>query len=321
MSTSAMDRLAIIIVNYNTLELLQRCLAVLDAQGIARDRIFVVDNASTDGSRAWLETERARGVTVLLPERNIGYAAGNNLALALALGRGDTHCLLLNTDAYPHPGAIERLLCTMDDHPRAGIVGSQLLFESGRWQRSDGPIHSSREAMLEALGVYSLMRATAAVLWPLTGRFWPARRAGYVDCACALLRGAMLLEIGLMDESYFFYAEDVELSRRACSHGWQVIQVPAARVTHLRGGSAARKDPRRAMEMKRNALRRLVESAEGPAGWERYRGWMERNFRWRLAACRLLARLGVFSSDRCNAYAVELELYRSESTIRSGNAR
>ena len=163
--------------------------------------------------------------------------------------------------------------------------------------------------MLEAFGFPSLARAAQAALWPLIKeRQWP-RPIGYVDGACMLIRASVLRRIGLLDEGYFFFVEDVEFCARARAHGYQVLLDGSTRVTHLRGSSSARKNRLASETMKRNAMERFVRGQYGVAGWSRYARWTRRNYLWRGALCRFTSRLGFGSAERCAQYALVAQVY------------
>ena len=124
---------AVVIVNWNTRPLLADCLKSLPpAAGLLRLETWVVDNGSTDGSQA-LVTRDFPGVNLIANEGNRGFAAANNQALRQARGR---FFLLLNSDARPQPGALERLVQTMTDHPDIGLAAAQLLNADGSLQNS-----------------------------------------------------------------------------------------------------------------------------------------------------------------------------------------
>ena len=213
--------LTAVVVNWNTRELLARCLESLlsgaESEGapfgaapqtpdFAPDQIeiFVVDNASSDGS-AQMVRERFPGVRLIENPKNVGFAAANNQALRRASGR---FVLLLNSDAEVLPGAVQHLVSTLEGHPEAGAAGPRMLNPDGSLQNSYGILPS---VLNEVLGPYRL----DSVLKPwgrLGRRFradslgnWP-RAVDRVSFACTLIRHSCLQELGLLDERFVFYS-------------------------------------------------------------------------------------------------------------------
>jgi GT2 family glycosyltransferase len=235
--------LTVIIVTYNSEEQLPACAAALDRAlaGLAA-RVVVVDSASADESAAVARTLWPAARVIERPV-NTGFAAGVNAGLVVAEGRA---ALLLNPDAAPEPGAIRALLAHLDAQTTAGIVAPRLLDAAGR------PILSCYPFL--SLGTIAWRHWQVGRLLPdrLLGRY---RRAaldpmardavsvGWAQGACLLLRRAMLDQIGLLDERFVLYCEEVDLCRRAALAGWRVDYLPAARVGHREGSSSGRVVP------------------------------------------------------------------------------
>jgi GT2 family glycosyltransferase len=247
-------RLLVVIVNYRTADLVASCLSSIAAQRFEGLRAVVVDNASPD-----LETARKEAakhgpwVSILANPVNGGFAAGCNAAIRRALGAEDApdYLLLLNPDTLLEAGALRALVAFMDAHPRAGIAGSQLLDARGEAEcsahRAPSPLGE-----LEA----------GAALGLLTRALQPHRKsptpvkADWVSGASLIVRRATLEEVGLLDEGYFLYFEEVDFCARARAAGWEVWLVPASRVLHLEGAAtgireAARRRPRYWFESRR----------------------------------------------------------------------
>lgn len=228
---------SVIIISYNTLAYLQRS-AQSVAGGFRRyaAEVIVVDNGSSDGSREWLQGQpRLRAV---LNPANVGFAAANNQAIALRRGR---HCMLLNSDAFLHPGCGDTLVDFLDGHPRAGLVVPTFEYEGGIWQPSCGDFPSLRSALAVLLG----WRAIAHAYYRWRDRRPPPMRPsrqGYGEGAGLLIRDRVLEQIGGLAPAYYFYGEDAEYCMRAARAGWQTWWAPAARLTHVRGASLSRKD-------------------------------------------------------------------------------
>lgn len=271
--------LSVVVVNYNTFHLLKCCLINLQEICIPAKEILVVDNASTDGSREWLQTLRDERIRCILSSKNLGFARGCNLGIRQATGE---FILLLNTDAFPRPGAIETLVAYLEQHSDVGIVGPQLLYPNGRWQRSSGRIPSPCSAFLDALGVTSLEHIIAAALWPLTGRWWRPYEVEYVDGACMLIRRIVIEQIGGLDERFFLFVEDAEYCARARAHGWKVVYLPQSHVVHLRGGSSAQKNYEHAIRMRVYSEKRFVVETQGENAWRCMARWRQLGFAWRM---------------------------------------
>jgi hypothetical protein len=232
--------LSIVIVNWNTRELLRDCLtSVLSPCGGLAVEILVVDNASSDGSAAMV---RAGFPAVRLIEspRNIGFAAGNNLALRQVRGR---HVFLLNSDTLVRGDVLADAVAWLDAHPSAGVVGPLVLNSDGTLQPSCSSFPTLRNLALQLLGVTRIARLDG---YRLTG--WDrstARRVEVVSGAAMFVRRAAMEEVGLLDESFFFYGEETDWCHRFVRAGWEVVFVPLPAVTHFGGGSVRALNHRR----------------------------------------------------------------------------
>ncbi len=230
---------SVIVVNWNTRDLLERCLAAAQANaGRVSVELIVVDNASADGSAAMVR-ERFPGAHLILNSDNLGFARANNLGAAAAGGR---YLLLINSDAFLTPGALEALVSLADAQPRAGLVGAQLRNADGTFQASHTPFPTLWREFLILTGLGRLV----------FGRQFPSRgpddglgpqRVDYVEGACLLARRDAYQAVGGLDEGYFMYAEEVDLCLSMRRHAWEVWYQPAARVTHLGGASSRARRP------------------------------------------------------------------------------
>lgn len=243
MSSSATPELSLIIVNWNTRTLLARCLETVWAEGarFGRRRLetIVVDNGSTDGS-ADLVAAAFPWVRLLQNAENVGFARANNQGIAVSRG---AWVLLLNSDTELHAGCFAALVAFMQAHPRAGAAGARLL-------NSDGSLQPSCQPMLTP-GREFWRLSFLDRLWPrATYRMsrWDQRRPRRVEVikgACLLLRRAALDEVGLLDDRYFMYTEEVDICYRLARAGWTLWYVPAAMATHH--GEASSRQVARAM--------------------------------------------------------------------------
>lgn len=224
--------ISIVIVNWNTKGLLLDCLASVYA--LVRDvtfEVFVVDNASSDGS---VEAVRAQypQVNVIQNEQNLGFATANNKALRIMQGK---YALLLNTDAVVTEGAIARLFRYMEGHGDVAMSCGQLLNADGTKQNSLANFPS----LLTLLANETLLR----ILMP---KKFPSKRRDYLapipveSCigACLMVRKEAMDAVGLLDERYFFFMEETDWAFAMHRAGWKSCFVPDARIYHLQGQSA-----------------------------------------------------------------------------------
>jgi GT2 family glycosyltransferase len=236
-------KLSIIIVNWNTGDLLRQCLhSISDTTKVwptETVETFVVDNASQDDSLVRARSEHPWAQFVENKE-NVGFAGGNNQAFPLCSGQ---YVLLLNPDTKLMPGALETLVAFMDTHPEVGACGPLLLNADGSLQPSCSP-----------------MLTPGREFWRLTflDRLWPRatylqhrwdrespRQVEVIKGACLLLRQKALDQVGLLDDQYFMYTEEIDLCFRLIQAGWQLYWIPRAEVIHY--GEASSKQVADAM--------------------------------------------------------------------------
>lgn len=222
---------SVIIVNWNTRDLLRNCLnSVYQTVTGIRFEIIVVDNASSDGTVAMLE-EEFPGVVRILNRENRGFGAANNQAMLVMKGE---YALLLNTDAVLIPAAVRKLWEFCKAHEQAGIVCGQLLNADG-----------SRQNSIAAFPSLLTLAVNNSLLEFLFPRAYPSKRYGHkhpiqVDSAigaCMMIRKKALDATGFFDERYFFFFEETDLARTMRDRGWKVYQVPDAHIYHLQGQS------------------------------------------------------------------------------------
>ena len=226
-------KLSIVIVSWNTKDLLEACLRSVYQFPLDHSfEVWVVDNKSKDDSVAMVRTHFPQ-VELIASEDNLGFAGGNNPAIPRCQG---DYVLLLNPDTEVKANALNELVAFMDNHPEAGAAGSRLLNADGTLQPSCHPIPTlSREFWrmfyLDALIPYGAYDMTK----------WDMTRPHEVDVlmgASMLLRKTVLDTVGLLDEGYFMYSEEVDLCFRLQKAGWQLYWVPASQVVHYWGQSA-----------------------------------------------------------------------------------
>ena len=227
--------LSIIVVNWNTRNLLAGCLESIARSHEARPlttETFVIDNASGDGSAAMVR-QRFPWVRLIENQENVGFATANNQGIAQATGR---YVLLLNSDTVVHAGALQKLVEFMDAHPKAGACGARLLNADGTLQHACHPMLTpEREFWRLAFLEHLIPRATYPMhRWDET----TPRQVEVIKGACLLLRRESLDQVGSLDEDYFMYTEEVDLCYRLAQAGWELWYVPQALVTHFGGASS-----------------------------------------------------------------------------------
>ena len=246
-----MSDISIIVVNWNTCDLLADCLeSIAKTAGALDAEAIVVDNASTDGSQAMVQ-QRVPHVRLIANPSNVGFARANNQGIAVSDGR---YALLLNSDARVTPGAIQALVRLADAEPRAGIVGAQLINPDGSFQASHTPFPTLWQEFL-------ILSGFGRVLY---GRWYPSRGpeegkgpqiVDYVEGACMLVRREAFEDAGGLDEGYFMYAEEVDWCYAMQAKGWQVWYQPAAKVIHIGSGSSRHRRPQREGDLYRSRVR------------------------------------------------------------------
>jgi GT2 family glycosyltransferase/glycosyltransferase involved in cell wall biosynthesis len=228
------DLVTVVVVSFNTRELLVRCLDALAEDGYPHLQTIVVDNASSDGTPA-LVRERYPEVELVALDANLGFGAANNVGLRQARGE---FVLALNSDAFLHPGAITALVAAARRHPEAGVLGPRLLNPDQTLQRSAWPFPAAWRLLMEAVGLHRLARCTPLYEDLATWDHQQERAVDFMIGACLLLRASAILEVGGFDERFWMYAEEADLQRRMSARGWIAMLAPDATVTHIGGGSS-----------------------------------------------------------------------------------
>ena len=226
--------LTIILVNWNTRDMLRDCLLTVEdsGRGLALE-VIVVDNGSTDGSVAMLAQEFPQ-VRVIANAANRGFAAANNQGLAVARGR---YAALLNTDTLVRGDVLAAAVGWLDAHPRAGVLGPRVL-------NADGTVQDSVKGWP---GLGYLIRQTLGLnrrRLPNLGLVAAAEVPAVSGCAMVVRRAAVA-DVGLLDEAFFFYGEETDWCRRFAAAGWGVHFAPVGEIVHFGGGAARRLNHRR----------------------------------------------------------------------------
>ena len=227
--------LSIVIVNWNTKKLLRKCLettlTAMQRVPSMDGEIVVVDNASTDGSAEML-IEQFPTVETISSATNHGFARANNIAIRRSRGR---YIVLLNPDTEVKPDTLQILMDYMENNAHVGAAGPLVLNPDDSLQTSCYPFPTlSREFWrlfhLDTIRQYGVYRMEE----------WDTSEQRVVDVllgACIVVRRSVLEEIGLLDERYFMYTEEVDLCYRIQSAGWDLCWVPQAQIVHYGGQS------------------------------------------------------------------------------------
>jgi N-acetylglucosaminyl-diphospho-decaprenol L-rhamnosyltransferase len=233
-----MRDVTVIVVTFDTRTELEACLAsIATAPPSTPHRIVVVDNASSDGTadavrRNW------PGVRLIASDRNLGFAAANNVAIRSA---DSEFVLLLNSDTLVPAGAVDTLVRALESDAGAVAAGPRLVDAGGRPEISFGPmmgpLNELRQKVLVRLYERGV-RAAVARVERMTAR---RQHPDWLSGACLLLRRADALAAGLLDERYFLYAEDVDFCAALRGLGRRLVFVPEASVVHLRGASGRKR--------------------------------------------------------------------------------
>ncbi|MFN8377332.1 MAG: glycosyltransferase family 2 protein [Anaerolineae bacterium] len=258
--------LAIIIVNWNVrdllLESLRSLFADLETSGL-HARVLVVDSASDDGSAQAVRTDYPQ-VELFAERENVGFVRGNNLALrALGLDRPDAGLngpravYLLNPDTITQPGATRALFDALFSEPRVGLVGANLTYGDGRFQHGAFAFPGLRQLWAE--------------FFPTPGRLIEGRFNGryprsyyesdrpfpvdFVLGAAMMLRSEAVRDVGLLDDGFVMYCEEVDWAWRLRRAGWEARCVPNAHVVHLGGQSSGQIRPQTLIHLWTSRLR------------------------------------------------------------------
>ncbi len=226
--------LSVVIVNWNTRDLLKNCLSsLLEELKSLSHELFVVDNGSSDDSVAMVR-EDFPSVIVIENGRNLGFARANNIALRRAKGG---LWLLLNSDTRVKEGSLKGLVQTMEQDPKIGVAGLQLLNEDGSLQNSV----SNAPSLLTELGNKRLLRLLCPSRYPgKEFHYCQPLEVESVIGACMMVRGSAAGVVGLLDEDYFLFLEETDWCVRMRRAGWKVVFDPRFSLYHLQGRSAGK---------------------------------------------------------------------------------
>ena len=227
---------SLIIVSYNTADLLDNCLCSIFKQTCCEFEVIVVDNASIDESVHMIKTKYPE-VTVIANENNVGFAKANNQAFEITRGR---HVLVLNPDTEIIGNAIEVMSIYMDKNPDVAALGVQIMNPDGERQYSCHHFPTLWNHIIN----YSQLRCwfpktTWAGMTDMT--YWDydeIREVDWISGSCMMIRTQALNQIGYLDETFFMYKEEVDWCYRAKKKGWKIVFTPEAKIIHYHGMSS-----------------------------------------------------------------------------------
>ena len=233
---------SVVIVSYNTREILRNCLEALfeNSKGVNME-VFVVDNNSADDSSAMVQLDFP-SIRLIANNRNLGFAAANNQAFALATGR---YIILLNPDAYIRPASIEHCIAFMELNPQCGLAGGKIISPEGRLEPSARRFPSALSKLLTLSGLSGKFPRSPILNRHEFGGFAHDHplEVDWVPGTFTIVRKEMLDTIGAFDERFYIYYEETDLCLRAKKAGWKVFFIPDAEVMHIGGAcSKTRKD-------------------------------------------------------------------------------
>lgn len=232
--------LSIVIVNFNTKELLKNCVQSIKkhTKGVIHE-IIVVDNGSTDGSAEFLENESS--VKTIFNKDNVGFAKANNQGIKRATGR---YVLLLNSDTELKGNSLGAMVNWMDKHPKVGIATCKLLNPDGTVQATGGYFPSLLRIFLWATFLDDLppIASIFGSYHPHTSKFGGSfynseHPQDWVTGAFFFFRRELIEKVGYLDEEFFMYVEEVDYCMRVKKQGWDIWYAPQTAIIHFGGGS------------------------------------------------------------------------------------
>jgi len=245
---------SVIIVNWNTKDLLQNCIeSVYQQAGDIQYEIIVVDNASSDGS-AGMVTKNFQHVTLIRNSQNRGFAAANNQGMAIAKGR---YVLLLNSDTVVLDGGIAKTVSFADTDPQAAVVGCRVLNPDTTLQPTCFMFPSLLNLFLSSTYLYKLF-PNGKFFGREQMTWWSGDEAREVDvvsgCFMLVRRKAIEL-VGMMDAQYFMYAEETDWCYRFKKAGLKVVFAPVAQIIHFKGASTVQRSADMVIQLRLSILR------------------------------------------------------------------
>ena len=222
-----------VVVHYETPDLLDRCLDALRASADVALETIVVDNASSSFD-ALAVARHLPGAAVVRNQRNLGFAAAANQGLRMAGGR---YLLLLNADTVVEPGTIAEMVAYMDTRPDVGCATARLTLEDGRLDLACRRLFPTPARSLYRLTLLSRLFPRSRRFGQYNLTYLPEDQETEIDSPCGafmMVRAEIRDRVGLLDERYFLYGEDLDWAFRIKRAGWKIMYHPGARATHLK---------------------------------------------------------------------------------------
>ncbi len=226
--------LSVIIVHYKTRELTLQCLrSIREFPPRASFEILLIDNGSQDGIREAVAKEFPE-VRLIETGRNDGFSQANNLGIVNSCGK---YVLLLNSDTKILEPVFDRLIQLMDSRPEVGAVGPQHVGGDGRHQVSYGKFPDLFSEVLRKIVDYRIALDDLNIRGHIRELCSVEQEVDWLSGSCLFLRRDALLRVGLLDETFFMYFEDIDLCKRLHDMGWKIIFCPMSKILHYSGQS------------------------------------------------------------------------------------
>ena len=271
-----------VIVSWNARGHLVNCLNSLLANKRGRCEIIVVDNNSTDGSPEMVESQFPQ-VKLIRNKENLGFAKANNIGIRVCTGR---YICLINSDVIVLDGCIDKLMEFMDKNQLAGMAGPRILNPDHTLQFSCFHFPGIRNNLSQALGLNKLF-PKSSFFSEQTMKYWPhdcERKVDVLNGCFWMVRRKAMDQVGLLDENFFFYGEDIDWCKRFNDAGWEVKFYPGAEAIHFGGASSGNAPIRFYIEMQKADLQY----------WRKHHGRLGRSAYWMIILLRQLVRLPVY---------------------------
>lgn len=256
-----MPDVSVIIVSWNAKEHLQNCLRSLNDPGCKyTQEVIVVDNASTDGTVDLVE-EQFPEVKLIKNSGNLGFARANNIGIRASSSR---YVCLINSDVIVLENCIEKLIDFLDQHPNIGLAGPRILNPDRTLQPNCRHFPTIWNNLCQTLGLNYLFPKSAFFSEPFM-KYWAhdeIRKVDVITGSFWIVRREALEKVGLLDEDFFIYGEDIDWCKRFHNAGWDVVFYPESKAIHFGAASAANAPTRFYIEMQKSDLHY----------WEKYHG-------------------------------------------------
>jgi GT2 family glycosyltransferase len=255
-------KVSIVIVNWNARDYLRECLVTIFNENFLDEyEVLLVDNASTDDSLEVIKREYPL-IKIVANNENIGFSRANNQAIRECQGE---YILLLNPDTEIRPFAIKKLLEAIKTHSNNGIVGPRLLNRDGSLQVSCYPFPTLAREFWRLLHLDKIhpLGSYDQDGWNLT----QPREVDSLQGACLLIRREVFDQVGLLDEDYFMYTEEIDFCYRAKKAGWKIVWVPTAEVIHFGGQSTSQAAASMFLQLYHSKLLFFRKHYGKPAAW------------------------------------------------------